>query len=87
MSLKLVSKRITLFHFRNFNIDLCVYQAPAPVSAFDSGSNDRYYSRPCRPHRIDFWGRERTDLTPREIADYTEGWETEEDRKDWGMAA
>ena len=62
---------------------------PKHGSPQDRGSADRYYGRDYNPHwypsgtgkgdRIEL-----ANMTPAEIAEYTYGYNNEEDRKDWG---
>ena len=53
----------------------------------DRGSADAYYSRPFDPHYYPegtYNGPRVTDLTEEQLKEYTEGYENEHDRKDWG---
>ena len=62
---------------------------PKQGSPQDRGSADRYYGRNFDPHwypngtgkgnRIEL-----ASMTPAEIVEYTYGYNTEEDRKNWG---
>ena len=57
-------------------------------SPYDRGSADKYYGREKSPHfytggsgtstRV-----EQGDMTPEQIAEYTEGYEEETEEKDW----
>ena len=55
----------------------------------DRGSADRYYGRRYEPHYYPS-GTEKgiriieVLMTKEQIADYKDGWDKEEDRKDWG---
>tara|TARA_Y100000385_G_scaffold230928_1_gene242705 strand:- start:302 stop:511 length:210 start_codon:yes stop_codon:yes gene_type:complete len=64
-------------------------QFPQHGTPNDRGSADAYYQRPFKPH----WYPDGTgkgiriveaDMTAQEIAEYTEGYENETDRKEWG---
>jgi hypothetical protein len=62
---------------------------PKHGDCFDRGSADAYYGRPFEPHWYpDGTGKGirivQSDMTAQEIAEYTEGYENETDRKDWG---
>lgn len=61
-------------------------------SPYDRGGADSYYGRPFDPH---YWPEgthkgtrvEMKDMTPREIVEYTKGFNDNEeagDKKDWG---
>jgi hypothetical protein len=62
---------------------------PQHGSPQDRGSADAYYGRPFDPH---WWPEgtgigkrvEKEDMTIAQIFQYTYGYETETDRKDWG---
>lgn len=64
-------------------------EIPVHGSPQDRGSADRYYGRPYEPH---FWpegtshGRKivESEMSGNELAAYKYGWDTEDDRKDWG---
>lgn len=51
----------------------------------DAGSADRYYGRPCKPN-FALYGRTVWDeeMSEWQRAEYTQAWESEQDRKDWG---
>lgn len=56
---------------------------------FDRGSADRYYGRKPNPHYYKgaTYSTDRVgivSMTPEEISAYMHGYETEQDRKDWG---
>lgn len=56
---------------------------------YDRGSADAYYRRPFSPHFYvgNTYCTEKITkehMTPEEIADYAEGFNQEDDRKDWG---
>ena len=66
-------------------------------SPADRGSADRYYGRVYRPHyhvwtyesiagKMELCFREVKieNMTPEQIKEYRNGYDTEEDRKDWG---
>jgi len=61
---------------------------PPHCSAQDRGSCDAYYQRPFDPHYITNKGKgiriTKDDMTAQEIAEYTEGYENETERKEWG---
>ena len=55
----------------------------------DRGSADRYYGRRYEPHYYPngtYKGIRIIEvlMTKEQIADYKDGWDNEEDRKDWG---
>jgi len=55
---------------------------------YDRGSADRYYGRPFNPHyyKGNSYSSELVsmeDMTQDEISDYTNGWNEEQDRKEW----
>lgn len=58
--------------------------------AYDRGSADAYYRRPCKPHYFKgktYLSEKVTNLTPDEIADYRKGYSDQiasNDFKDWG---
>ena len=64
-------------------------ELPKHGSPQDRGSADRYYGRPFDPH---YWPAgtlkgtkvEMVSMSPAEITAYTYGYNTEQDRKDWG---
>jgi len=64
-------------------------ELPVHGSPQDRGSADRYYGRQYNPH---YWpsgtGKgiriDREQMTEEQIAEYTYGWDTELERKDWG---
>ena len=54
----------------------------------DRGSADRYYGRQFEPHYYQngtYKGVRITEvfMTEQQIADYKDGWDNEEDRKEW----
>ena len=55
----------------------------------DRGSADAYYGRPFNPHYYRGANRDnrervgRADMTDEEIAEYTRGYDNEDDRKDY----
>ena len=55
----------------------------------DRGSADRYYGRPYDPHYYPYGTGKgvrvhQIFMTEQQIAEYKDGWDNEEDRKDWG---
>jgi hypothetical protein len=61
---------------------------PEYGSPQDRGSCDAYYGRMFRPHKYPqgrLQGGRVTELTQQEIAEYTYGYENQDDRKDWGI--
>ena len=62
---------------------------PKHGGPLDRGSADRYYGRPFDPH---YWPEgtykgtrvEEADMTVDQIEEYTYGYNSENDRKDWG---
>ena len=67
-----------------------VCDLPPNGSPADRGSADRYYGRPFNPHYYPegTYKGERIippQMTPKQVEEYRHGFDTEEDRKDWGV--
>ena len=49
-----------------------------------AGSADRYYGRKWEPNfSYNYRKFTQAEMTPEMVAEYTEGWENETDRKEW----
>lgn len=62
---------------------------PRHGSPFDRGSADAYYWREANPHYFvgDTYNSDKVeekDMTEEEIAEYFKGYNSQNDRKDWG---
>ena len=75
---------LRLISFRNIRLSLTLHRFPNGRTPYDTGAADRYYGRRFLPRYTNVWGKVIDDLTPKQTEEYKNGYDEEEDRKDWG---
>lgn len=81
------TKELFKFSFAGRSLKLVYSKVCGNNNPREQGSTDRYYGRPMEPRYYNKNGKliAMSKMSNEQIEEYKQGWEEEEDRKDYGL--